>query len=79
MFKYQTDLKVEDKTKLKKEAKEIWKYLRHDVNKTDYKNVIINANEKPKGFIFTVGASYNFVIQKGKNGKWRFVPDRKIK
>ena len=64
MFKYQTDLKLGEKKKLKQEVREIWKYLRRDVDKTDFKNVIISAHEKPKGFIITIGASYNFVIQK---------------
>lgn len=77
MFKYQTDLKLGEKKKLKQEVLEIWKYLRHDIDKTDIKNVIISAHEKPKGFIITVGASHNFVIQKGKNGRWRFLPDTK--
>jgi hypothetical protein len=73
MLKYETDLDLNDKSKLQKEITEIWEMFKFNVEKTNLKNAIISANEKPKGFIITTNKSTNYVFQKGSDGQWKSV------
>lgn len=76
MLKYQTEIPLDNKTALREEVEEIWKYFKLDVEKTDSTSAIISANEPPKGFIVTTNKNYNFVIQKDKDGNWKFLEDK---
>ena len=70
MLKYQTDLNIDNKIALKKEAEDIWNTFKNDVEKDNLSNAIINANEVPSGFIITKNRSYNYVFIKSSDGSW---------
>src|SRR5260221_13633138 len=65
MFRYQTDLKISDKTALQSEADEIWPLLRIDADKGNFTSAIISANEVPHGLIFKQSGGFNFAYEKG--------------
>ncbi len=73
MLKYQTDLKVSDATKLRKEIDEIWLIFKPDVERLKLKSGIISANEAPEDGA-TMG--YNFVFQKQDDGSWLCLEDQ---
>jgi len=70
MLKYQTNLSLEDKPALQKEADEIWSSFRLDVDQAGLSTGIVSANEKPTGFIVTHSKGLNFVYTKSANGQW---------
>jgi len=74
MLKYQTDLKISDLPALRKEVDEIWPVFRGDVEKARLTAAVINANEKPQGFIVQNANVYNFVFKK-LDGTWRILDD----
>ena len=70
MLKYETDLSVDDKSKLEKEVAEIWATFRPDVEKAQLTVAIISANEHPSGMLVTTNKGFNFVYERGSDGKW---------
>jgi hypothetical protein len=76
MFQYQTDLKIADVKKLRREVDEIWDALRVDAEKGRYTTAIISANEVPSGTFVKKNATYNFVFQKRADG-WHCLEDDK--
>jgi hypothetical protein len=77
MIKYQTDLKMDDMDKLRNEATEVWQAFQTEAEKSNLKNGIVSANEKPKGWIITHNSSYNFVFQKSDDGSWKVLETKK--
>jgi hypothetical protein len=77
MFKYETELKVADKTALRKEADEVFAAVRPDAEKANETSVIVSAVEKPAGFIITKSQGYNLVFERSPSGAWRCLDDRK--
>lgn len=71
MLKYQTDLKITEKSALRTEVDDIWSAFRYDVDRSSFKIAIISANEASHGFIITTSNSYNFVYRKQADGSWR--------
>jgi hypothetical protein len=76
MLRYQTDLKVSDTVALRKEIDEIWASFQTDVEKGNFREAIISANEIPSGTIFKQYQSYNFVFKKNDDGSWRCTNDK---
>jgi hypothetical protein len=52
-LQYETELKVSDLAALRKEADEVWKVFRPDVEKASEKTAIVSAVEKKPPGIFT--------------------------
>jgi len=76
MLKYETDLRIQDKTALRTEVDDIWSVFRNDVEKGKFKAAIISANEVPQGLIAKKSAGYNFVDQKRPDGRWHCLDDK---
>ena len=70
MLKYETDLAVDDTPKLEKEVAEIWTTFRLDVEKAQLTVAIISANEHPSGVLIGTSKGFNFVYERGTDGKW---------
>jgi len=77
MFKYETELKVTDKTALRKEADEVFAAIKPDAEKINESSVIVSAIEKASGFIVSKSQGYNFVYEKLPNGSWHCLDDQK--
>ena len=71
MLKYQTDLKISDRTALQKEVDEIWSSFRTDAENAHVQSAIVSANEVPQGMIIKSGQAFNFVYQKNPDGTWQ--------
>ena len=76
MFKYQTDLPIDDIPALEKESDEIWSGFRFDVEKEGFTNAVISPTDEPKGFIVTTSKSYNFVYVRDASGQWSRLPNK---
>jgi hypothetical protein len=70
MLKYETELSIDDKQALEKEASEIWLSFRVDVEKAQFNNAIISANEKAGPGFFTHSRGFNFVFSRAPDGQW---------
>jgi len=77
MLKYQTDLKVADKTALRSEADEIWPIFKKDVEAAHMSAGIISPNEIPRGVLIKSGQSYNFFYARNVDGTWRSLDEQK--
>src|SRR5262245_37669362 len=62
MLKYQTDYKISDRSALRNEVDEIWSVFKTDVEKGNFTNAIISANEVPHGTLVKQSKGYNFVF-----------------
>ena len=71
MLKYMTDVKIDDRAALRKEADEIWVDFRPEAEKANVSSVILSANSVPSGGIIQTGQAYNFVFQKDPSGVWK--------
>jgi len=71
MLKYMTDVKIDDRVALRKEADEIWADFRPEAEKANVSSVILSANSIPSGGIIQRGQAYNFVFQKDPSGVWK--------
>jgi hypothetical protein len=71
-FRYETNIPIDNMAELKKEAEEIWKYFKIDVEKAKHDWAVIRAEFPRKGFIVTTNRSYGFIIEKDGNDKWVF-------
>jgi len=72
-LKYETDLKISQKDDLRKEVEDIWTIFQYDVEKAGLKRAIITANKPLEETFFTKrGSCYNFLIEKQKDGQWKF-------
>lgn len=76
MFKYQTDLPIDDIPALEKESDEIWSSFRFDVEREGFTNGVISPTTEPKGFMVTTSKSYNFVYVRDANGQWSRLPNK---
>jgi len=75
MLQYQTDLKIANKTELRKEVDDVWTVFRLDAEKGNFSNAIISANEVPSGGFVKHSNSYNFVFEKRTDGTWKCLDD----
>lgn len=79
VLRYQTDLNVDQKERLRAEVTEIWKDFRKEADRADMTGAIIMANEVPKGRFIQRGRSFNFVFEKRPDGTWPEEPQPSAK
>jgi hypothetical protein len=70
MLRYETDIPVSDVLALSSEADEIWTVFRKEVEREQFVNAILSANEPPHGFIITRNETFNFVYKRNVIGTW---------
>lgn len=75
MLKYVSDVGLDDRTALSKEADEIWAGFQSEAEKAGVGSVILSANSPPGGGIIQHGRAFNFVYQKDSTGAWRRLAD----
>lgn len=77
MFRYETELKITDKSALRKEADQVFAAIRLDAEKMNESSVIVSAVEKASGSILSKSQGYNFVYERLPNGSWHCLDDKK--
>ena len=70
MVRYQTTLSVEERKALSDEVDDVWKIAVKQVERYGYHEAIISSNEVPKGIFVTANRMFNFIFEKGADGKW---------
>jgi hypothetical protein len=70
MVRYQTPLSIDERKALSDEVDDFWKIAVKDVEHDGYNEAIISSNEVPKGIILTSSRMFNFIFEKGPDGKW---------
>src|SRR5882724_8391694 len=70
MLKYETNLKIGERTALREEVGEIFSVFKVDAENGQFRSAVVSANEKPAGFILKKSNSYNFVYEKRTDGQW---------
>jgi hypothetical protein len=73
MLKYQTDLRIADSVRLRREVEEIWQEFRVDAEKARMNVAIISAYEDPGASAIQTGKTFNYVFEKIPDGNWRMV------
>ncbi len=77
IFKYQTDLAIDDVTALQAEANEIMDVLKIDAERANMTRAMVSASDEPKGMVLTQVKSYNFLFEKRLDGTWAPISDPK--
>jgi hypothetical protein len=70
MVRYQTPLSIDERKALSDEVDDFWKIAVKDVEHDGYSDAIISSNEVPKGIFLTASRMFNFIFEKGPDGKW---------
>ena len=70
MVRYQTSLSVDERKALSDEVDEVWAVAQKDVERYGFDKAIISSNEVPKGIFITASRMWNFIYEKGPDGKW---------
>lgn len=73
LFKYETDLSIDDKEALRKEVDEIWASFRLNVERENLSEAIISANEPLSSDSVSKGRSYDFEYRKAQDGTWQMI------
>ena len=73
MLRYQTDVPLTDTAALRTQAADIWRDYQPHADSTDVRGVILSANAAPQGGFVSQNAGYNFVYEKGADGRWNRV------
>jgi hypothetical protein len=77
IMNYLTDISIDDKVALRKEANEIWEEFQKDVENAYLKAGVIRATHvEGTGFVKS-GKGYGFVFVKRDDGKWHCLEDDK--
>lgn len=71
MLSYETEIPLDDKTALGREADEVWEKFKFDVEAAHLDDAFIDANAKPLGTaFFNVNKSFHFQYKLGSDGQW---------
>jgi hypothetical protein len=70
MVKYLTDIKIDDRLALRREADEIWVDFKAEAERASVSSAVLSANSSGGGII-PRDQSYNFVFQKDAAGVWK--------
>jgi hypothetical protein len=70
MLRYQSELDFADTRALHKEALEIWKAFRIEVEQGHFQTAILSANAPPSGGLISRSQDYNFVFER-QGHVWR--------
>jgi hypothetical protein len=71
MVKYLTDIKIDDRLALRREADEIWVDFKAEAERANVSSAVLSATSLSGGGIIPRGRSYNFVFQKDAAGVWK--------
>ena len=77
IFRYETELKVSDKTALRKEVDEIFSVIRQDAEREKETSLTVSAIEKSSGTFIKSTHGYNFVFERAPDGSWHCLDDQK--
>lgn len=72
---YESDISIEDKTKLREEVNEIWAIFQNDVESADLKAGAVRAVNYRDKFGVRTGQGYGFVFIKQPDGTWLCLDD----
>jgi len=70
MVRYQTSLSVDERKALSDEVDDFWKLAVKEVEHDGFNEAIISSNEIPKGIFLMASRMFNFIFEKGPDGKW---------
>lgn len=74
LLSYESDFKVTEIAKLKKEVDEIWSYFRQDAGIQGFKHAVITVREEPSGQGVQSAHVKNFLFEQ-KDSKWTCLTD----
>jgi hypothetical protein len=70
MVRYQTTLSVEQHKALSAEVDDVFQAAQKQVERDGFHEAIISSNEVPHGIILTTSRMFNFIFERGADGKW---------
>lgn len=73
----ETDISIDDKTALRKEADEIWSLFRKNVEDASMTNGVIRVTHPEGSGSITQSKGYGFVFEKRGDGQWHCLQDEK--
>jgi len=73
----ETDLSIDDKTALRKQADEVWSRFRKNVEEAHMTNGVIRVTHPEGGGFITHSKGYGFVFEKRADGQWHCLQDEK--
>ncbi len=74
LLSYESDYKLDDTPKLKKEVEEIWSYFKQDASLQGFKHAVITVREEPEGQSVRTSRVKNFLFEQ-KGTKWACLTD----
>lgn len=74
LLSYESDYKLDDTAKLKKEVEEIWTYFKQDASLQGFKHAVITVREEPEGPAARTARVKNFLFEQKAN-KWSCLTD----
>ncbi|HIA51630.1 MAG TPA: tetratricopeptide repeat protein [Candidatus Melainabacteria bacterium] len=74
LLSYESDFKLDDMSKLKKEVEEIWTYFKQDASLQGFKHAVITVREEPEGPAAKTARVKNFLFEQ-KDTKWSCLTD----
>lgn len=74
LLSYESDFKLDDTPKLKKEVEEIWSYFKQDASLQGFKHAVITVREEPEGQSVRTSRVKNFLFEQ-KASKWTCLTD----
>ncbi len=74
LLSYESDYKLDDAPKLKKEVEEIWSYFKQDASLQGFKHAVITVREEPEGQSVRTARIKNFLFEQ-KGSKWSCLTD----
>ena len=78
VLNYRTEIPIENYEELKKEVQEVWSIFQFDVEHANAPTGIIRATHiETSGVLIQNGKGYGFVFNKGPDGTWHLIDDRK--
>lgn len=74
LLSYESDYKLDDTPKLKKEVEEIWSYFKQDASLQGFKHAVITVREEPEGQSVKTSRVKNFLFEL-KGTRWTCLTD----
>ena len=73
----ETEVSIDDKTALRKEADEIWAKFRNNVEDAKMTNAVIRITHPEGSGLITQSKGYGFMFEKRADGQWHCLQDEK--
>lgn len=74
LLSYESDYKLDDAPKLRKEVEEIWSYFKQDATVQGFKHAVITVREEPEGQAVKTTRVKNFLFEQ-KGSRWSCLTD----